>query len=597
MIEVLISWIFIGITAYVTGFFLVHILCGMLGIDSRAYDSAVSHPHVLRTFFGLCAVNVMAQTASLFGGVGLIADLVLIFFCVVSFAICRKELTGRVHLIRAIKQYPYRTITYVLLVCLFAYGTSRGYMHFDTNLYHAQAIRWIEEYGVVPGLANIQSRFGYNSAEFALNAIYGFKWLLGRSLHTTAGFFMLLSSFAAMDIYKAFGRDEGKILHIQPRISDYIRMGLIFYLGLIFSDMVSPASDNYAGVMVYVIIILWLDIVEAENSAGYDRIRLDVDDGNGIDHINDTNVMMALRALLCILIVYAVTIKLSLAPLILLALVPGIYWIRRHDHKSIIVCMLSGLIIAIPYSIRGHIISGWILYPSTLISIGSPDWQLPKGMAQYDAREISMWGRGITEASRWESTGIVDWIPAWWHALAFMEKMWVLATAVALIYILAMTINTLFTFGRSGPGRSYIALMCTVAAGTVFWFISAPLIRYGYPYLIILPLLCAGHFLLIDKKIHRIETVCFTVLFIGICLIRVRGLVQDITRTVGWQNYVNQQDYIDGDADSYEIDGITVYVAKDAGQIGYYKIPSTVEERHDFSLRGEDLADGFRHRD
>ena len=53
-------------------------------------------------------------------------------------------------------------------------------MHYDTGLYHAQAIRWIEEYGVVPGLANLHSRFGYNSASFALSAFFSETWLIGR---------------------------------------------------------------------------------------------------------------------------------------------------------------------------------------------------------------------------------------------------------------------------------------------------------------------------------------------------------------------------------------------------------------------------------
>ena len=44
-------------------------------------------------------------------------------------------------------------------------------MHVDTGLYHAQAIRWIEEYGVVCGLGNLHSRFAYNSAAFALCAL------------------------------------------------------------------------------------------------------------------------------------------------------------------------------------------------------------------------------------------------------------------------------------------------------------------------------------------------------------------------------------------------------------------------------------------
>ena len=33
--------------------------------------------------------------------------------------------------------------------------------HLDTPLYHAQSIRWIEDYGAVKGLGNIHNRFAY----------------------------------------------------------------------------------------------------------------------------------------------------------------------------------------------------------------------------------------------------------------------------------------------------------------------------------------------------------------------------------------------------------------------------------------------------
>ena len=69
-------------------------------------------------------------------------------------------------------------------------------MHVDTGLYHAQAIRWIEEYGVVPGLGNLHSRFAYNSAAFPLCAVYSMRWLGGslfpEGIHAVQGFLALL---------------------------------------------------------------------------------------------------------------------------------------------------------------------------------------------------------------------------------------------------------------------------------------------------------------------------------------------------------------------------------------------------------------------
>ena len=89
-----------------------------------------------------------------------------------------------------------------IVIILFSYGTSRGYLHYDTSLYHAQSIRWIEEYGVVPGLASLQLRYGYNSSAFAMTALYSFRDFVGQSLHTTAGFFALVGAIQVVDVYR-----------------------------------------------------------------------------------------------------------------------------------------------------------------------------------------------------------------------------------------------------------------------------------------------------------------------------------------------------------------------------------------------------------
>ncbi|MBR6237963.1 MAG: hypothetical protein IKQ83_02850 [Lachnospiraceae bacterium] len=571
MVEVLLSWIFIGITSYVIGSEVLRLLIKLLAHGETDIDIPVSHPQVLRCLTGLCTVNVMAEIISIFGGIGMWADYLTAFVCLLIVFLDREFFAKNMDIHAFTKKHPIKSVVYLCLVLLMSYGTSRGYMHFDTNLYHAQAIHWIEDYGVVPGLANIQSRFGYNSAEFALNAFYGFKWLLGRSLHTSAGFFALLSTFVAAGITGAF-KEENNGKRIIPRISDFVRIGLIFYLGLIYSEMISPASDYYAQLMLFDLIIIWFDLFRIKN-----------------DEVMSTDIS-PVQGILCILLVYAVTIKLSLAPLVLLALIPGIKWIRNKNIKSILTCLISGLVISVPYFIRGHIISGWILYPATFIGFGSPDWQVPKGMAQYDAREIGMWGRGITRAEEWDSVTAFNWIPGYLNGLSFMEKAWLLATLISAVIIIVMATACILR-KKDTDNSQFFALATVLCIGAVTWFLKAPLIRYGYVYIIMIPLMVIG-FAFKDRKVY---VPVFIVILAGLSLLKAKGLVGDIIRTAGMEYYVNQQDYIDGDAFAYKVGGIDFYVAEDAGQIGYYKFPSTVEERHDFGLRGEELSDGFYH--
>ncbi len=591
MAEVLISWIFIGITSYVTGFEICSLLTGML-TDRRQVKTAaasgddafiirlkvLSHPNVLICLVGLCAVNVYAQIISLFTGVGMWADYILMFLSLVMVYADRSRIGKALDIGHEVGARPVKSFIYVILVLLMAYGTSRGYMHFDTNLYHAQAIRWVEEFGVTPGLANIQSRFGYNSSIFTLNALYGFKWYLGRSLHTSAGFFALLSSFVAAGICNSGNPvDLGRGMSERIRISDYVRLGLIFYLGLIYAEMVSPASDYYAQLLLFDVVIIWLDIADE----------------------TDEDLKVAYYGILCLLLVYSVTIKLSLAPLVLLAFIPGVHMIRQKDIRSILICIAAGLAIALPYFIRGYIISGWILYPSVLVSLGAPDWRIPKGMVQYDAREIGMWGRGITRAEDWDRVTAFNWLPGYIEALSPMEKLWLAGSIVSAVYILILAIRSL----KTGRDKRLITLMGVLCVGLIVWFVKAPLIRYGYVYIILVPTVTLGYVMrricIIGKSStgKKLRIVPFITLALLIGGLKAKGLIYDIMRTADEPYYVNQQDYIDGDAFEYTVDDSVFYVAEDSGQIGYYKFPSTVEERHDFGLRGDDISDGFYHID
>src|SRR5688500_16524798 len=43
---------------------------------------------------------------------------------------------------------------------------------YDTGFYHAQAVRWINEYPAVPGLANLHGRLAFNSSWFVWGALW-----------------------------------------------------------------------------------------------------------------------------------------------------------------------------------------------------------------------------------------------------------------------------------------------------------------------------------------------------------------------------------------------------------------------------------------
>ena len=582
MLSVLLDWLIIAITSYTVGYGFLRLMSICIGREVSAGKNA----NVLRLLIGFMLTNVYAEIWSIFLPVNMWAVYILVFITLVIAYMCKQDMAETVNISKAPKP---TVIASVAVIILMAYGSSRGYMHYDTTLYHASAIRWIEEYGVVPGLANLQSRYGYNSAEFAHNALYSFKWYTGRSLHCTTGFLAMVSAHLLYDKELFTGRRTIQSV-------DFVRIGLLYYLGVLFAQMVSPASDYVANLLIFDILILMLGRVKDRTLPA--------------DHY----------VLISLLAIYGITVKVSLAPMVLICLIPFVYYIIKKDVRSILFCIVSGLVIAMPYFIRGYILSGWILYPSTLIKLGNPDWQVPIGEAQYDAKEISMWGRGITDATKWSEVTLTNWIPSWFAALDTVEKVLITAVITSTVVLVAIEIRLGLSKNRRGLQRYNILLELPIAwimlLGVVTWFVGAPLVRYGLGFILSFPLLVVGIlYELVFREVRiaginkdrtgsdrsspgeRKEIVgraLFLIIAGVMVLMKVKGLVVDIAGSLDRDCLIWQQDYEDPEAFTYEVNGVTIYVAKNGGGMGYNKFPSSIEVKDNIELRGSELKDGFR---
>ena len=582
MLSVLLDWLIIAITSYTVGYGFLRLMSICIGREVSAGKNA----NVLRLLTGFMLTNVYAEIWSVFSPVNMWAVYILVFITLVIAYMCKQDMAETVNISKAPKP---AVIASVAVILLMAYGSSRGYMHYDTTLYHASAIRWIEEYGVVPGLANLQSRYGYNSAEFAHNALYSFKWYTGRSLHCTTGFLAMVSAHLLYDKELFTGRRTIQSV-------DFVRIGLLYYLGVLFAQMVSPASDYVANLLIFDILILMLGRVKDRTLPA--------------DHY----------VLISLLAIYGITVKVSLAPMVLICLIPFVYYIIKKDVRSILFCIVSGLVIAVPYFIRGYILSGWILYPSTLIKLGNPDWQVPIGEAQYDAKEISMWGRGITDATKWSEVTLTNWIPSWFAALDTVEKVLITAVITSAVVLVAIEIRLGLSKNRRGLQRYNILLELPIAwimlLGVVTWFVGAPLVRYGLGFVLSFPLLVVGIlYELVFREVRiaginkdrtgsdrsspgeRKEIVgraLFLIITGVMVLMKVKGLVVDIAGSLDRDCLIWQQDYEDPEAFTYEVNGVTIYVAKNGGGMGYNKFPSSIEVKDNIELRGSELKDGFR---
>lgn len=499
---------------------------------------------------------------------------------------------------------------WVVLFLLYAYGTSRGYIHYDSDLYHAQSIRWIETYGVVPGLANLHTRLGYNSASFALSALYSFAFLGGQSYHVCAGFLALLTAGECSKVLRIF---RGK----KPTAADFARLAGIYYLCTIFDEMVSPASDYFMVLCAFYLVIRFLTLAE-------EGVRDPFPYG-----------------LLAMLAVYTVTVKLSAVGLILLALFPlGIY-LKRKEWRPILIFVCTALVISLPFLIRNVILTGWLFYPMTAIDLFSADWKVPPGTAQSDAREIKVWGRGYTDVSLYDLP-MTGWVKDWFRGQASLDKIFLLMDLLAAPCILIMCVAEAAGYLRNSrripekdkrrqeegctqeqdkgkyekkntqehreksvkayrEGRLVrLLVLMTILCSTAFWFLNAPLIRYGCVFVYLsafVPVGMAAEYLLKKEEKKRpkgrkvLHHLCTAAVALFLCY---KLLATGKEQAVQFQDryWILQEDYNQYEVASYEIDGYTFYYPTGGDQAGYDPFPSSPVKAR-IRLRGEKIEDGF----
>ena len=549
MFSVILIWLYMLFTCYVIGFTCITVIKGKETYRCRKETSYL--------YAGIGAVTVYSQFFSIFWKVGFMANLILLLICVLCIAIFRKQFQENLHTCR-LTITPIRAVMILLLFLVFAYGTSTGIIHYDTSLYHAQSIRWIEEYGVVPGLGNLHSRLAYNSAAFCFSALYSMAFLGGQSYHCGAGFLAFLLALVCME---AWTKERIK----KPQLSDFARLTAIYYLLIIFDEMVSPASDYFMVLLVFFIVIRWLDLMERG-----ERLYLPY-------------------ALLCVLGVVVLTVKLSGALILLLTLKPAFMMIKEKRVKEIFFFLGLGILTVLPFLVRNVILSGWLVYPFTALDLFSFDFKIPRGMAEYDAKEIQVWGRGFSDVGRY-GEAVSALLPEWIGSLDGTNKIFLVMALGGVLLLIFLAVYAIVK--KKKDMIDFLHAEGTLTACFLFWLSSAPLIRYGCVFLWLSPMLVWGYlYLKISPHLDRFKIYYILILVFGLYKLSAFGM--EVYGGATARYLIRQKDYENFETTAYELHGITFYYPVSGDQVGYRDFPSAPLKAEDIFL-GDTIEEGFK---
>lgn len=342
----------------------------------------------------------------------------------------------------------------LVLAVVIAVFSIDGNLHYDHGLYHLQTVKWIESYAIVPGLGNVHHRLAFNSASFLYTALlnqgvfHGYAFYIANTLLAWALCFKMVQSVVELITSK------------EKRSARNIFYALSFPLFLWYLPnfyFSGYSSDLFVSV---------LQVLLAGEFIGFLEIK------------EDSETLKKRATLLFIFSALMVCLKLSglvYAAAFLIATFVVIM-ARCKKEKGFTAYLIGrvGIVFAfgLVWLLRSVILSGYLVYPSALISFNVP-WKIPSEMVEVVPKVIYNWSRFRDTIS--PDTPFLKWLPMWfWTVPRGLKEGWILGAAMS-----ALT-AFLFVWKRI-PFKRYAAQWQIVFYSVLhilYWFLTAPEIRF-----------------------------------------------------------------------------------------------------------------------
>jgi len=338
----------------------------------------------------------------------------------------------------------------------------------DTGLYHYPSMRWVNDNPLPLGLANLHHRFGFNSLWFPLAAVLRLPFFPETGVHCFS-VSALLVFFFGISIATAFASLRAKY---QSADNIFLLLSALILLGKVFRRNVSSPSPDFAILLLCVFVFyLALQTIEMASDWLYKCFQI------------------------IVLSVFAVAIKLSALPLLLVPLSLLLLGFRRKVLTSpkqfAGYCFLFSSIITSIWLARGIILSGCLVSAIHQSCFQSLSWTIPAHFDTLFNSEIKLTARYPNQVPPKIDTGwnwLGPWIDAQLLSIDFVLSLTLLAAGLMLLLL-------------TRPVRKELVwLVLPLVLAVLFWFFTAPDMRFGAGYF------WTGALLILSEAMQRKHT-------------------------------------------------------------------------------------------
>jgi hypothetical protein len=565
MVAILLIWVYAFYLSVVFGFSIIRFFSFLIK-DQPSQSSPLS----ILLLAGLALLTGLVMILSFGMKIGWLANLLLVGLSLILVLSQRRiffsYLGDKFH-----SFFHFSPLTFILFLAFFGVvliKSSQVPQNYDTGLYHAQAIHWIENYPVIPGLGNLHDRLAFDSSWLLISALFSFSFLGLQSFHVLNAFLVVVTTGYFLGKFD-------RLIHGEINLSNSISILMVFLIRRIFPlEFSSPGTDMPAALLVWVIFLLSMEKVENGKSRKLDPSSL----------------------LIIFFSCYVLTIKLSTFPILLL---PLFFWIltkKPFQPSRIIHQVILAAFLFLPWMARNVILSGYLVYPVTELDFFTPDWKIPLDQAKSAETSIRTWARNSTNDPSILEAPLTNWLPVWYSQQDPADRQLLLGLAAGLLFFISTVAYSLCRY-RYALFKTirYLIFFVLVLFGSGYWFIEAPAMRFGYGFIgIAFTLLYAPLIYILLRHSQRIRKVLIPVLVVGLILYQAVGIMNSVRNGTLFSNLILPQDYPTAETIENRIDFEVVYTTTHGNQCWYSPFPCVPNLKEQLVLRGSSIENGFK---
>jgi hypothetical protein len=343
----------------------------------------------------------------------------------------------------------------------------------DNETYYIQTIKWLNEYGLVKGLANLHLFLGQASPWHITQSIYNFNFIYDR-FNDINGFLLLFFNFFVFLNWQ-------KYLTSQNKIALIFALCPLSYLFL-FQFISAPSPDFPIYIFSFLLFYHWC------NS----------------NQISKHDLLLKLS----ILALFAAFIKITAFPLLLLPL--GYYcWEYKSVYKNLGTLKIAAGTTITVIVVKNSILTGYPFFPFQFLSFPNLNYKVPTEIMEFFFSEKMMYNFCIPYNSFENVTTLAKINSYFFHNG--------LDSIIAIITVLLCIISPIYMH-KSAYKKQLYAIYCLFILVLILLGYSSPQYRFYVYFTIFFGLALLSLFIKSQKAISLLNGLSISLLLLLLCI-------------------------------------------------------------------------------